>query len=261
MGLFSFPGKSQQDADDDLDVPVKPRRSRRSPTQDEEPIDPMLPEKQRARRRLIGATALVLAAIIGLPMIFDADPNKPLADDVETQIPDKAAPANDSPTSQPAQPSAQQNSTQKIVEPPAPAPAVIPPKAAADVKPAPEPAKPEPAKPEPVKTVKPNSEASDKPASDKTADRKATAEEDKSQAKEKPRKYLLQVAAVNSKSKADELKSRLKESGIKAYSEKVSTKDGDRFRVRVGPFASREEAEKMQVRVKKIGLNGSVQSM
>ena len=32
MGLFSFPGKSQQDADDDLDVPVKPRRSRRSPT-------------------------------------------------------------------------------------------------------------------------------------------------------------------------------------------------------------------------------------
>ena len=75
MGLFSFPGKSQQDADDDLDVPVKPRRSRRSPTPDEEPIDPMLPEKQRARRRLIGATALVLAAIIGLPMIFDADPN------------------------------------------------------------------------------------------------------------------------------------------------------------------------------------------
>jgi DedD protein len=71
----------------------------------------------------------------------------------------------------------------------------------------------------------------------------------------------LQVAAVNSKTKADDLKSRLKESGIKAYSEKVSTKDGDRFRVRVGPFASREEAEKMQARVKKMGLSGSVQSM
>jgi DedD protein len=57
------------------------------------------------------------------------------------------------------------------------------------------------------------------------------------------------------------LKSRLKESGIKAYSEKISTKEGDRFRVRVGPFATREEAEKMQSRVKKLGLNGSVQSM
>ena len=33
-----------------------------------------LPEKKRARRRLIGAVALVLAAVIGLPMIFDSEP-------------------------------------------------------------------------------------------------------------------------------------------------------------------------------------------
>ena len=243
MGLFSFPGKNQQDADDDLDVPVKPRRSRRSPTQDEEPIDPMLPEKQRARRRLIGATALVLAAIIGLPMIFDADPNKPLADDVETQIPDKVSPAPESLKPQPA--------PQKAIESPAPAQPPAPPQPVPDVKTAPEPAK----------TVKPNAEASDKPVPNKTAESKAPAEEDKSPPKEKARKYLVQVAAVNSKSKADDLKSRLKESGIKAYSEKISTKDGDRFRVRVGPFATREEAEKMQARVKKIGLTGSVQSM
>ncbi len=247
MGLFSFPGKSQQDADDDLDVPVKPRRSRRSPSPDEEPIDPMLPEKQRARRRLIGATALVLAAIIGLPMIFDADPNKPLADDVETQIPDKVSPAPESLKPQPAP----QSVPQKAIESPAPAQPPSPPQTVPEVKTAPEPAK----------TVKPNAEASDKSVPNKTAESKAPAEEDKSPAKEKARKYLLQVAAVNSKTKADDLKSRLKESGIKAYSEKVSTKDGDRFRVRVGPFASREEAEKMQVRVKKIGLSGSVQSM
>jgi DedD protein len=247
MGLFSFPGKNQKDADDDLDVPVKPRRSRPSLTQDEEPIDPMLPEKQRARRRLIGATALVLAAIIGLPMIFDADPNKPLADDVETQIPDKISPAPESLKPQPAP----QSVPQKVVEPPAPTQLPVPPQPASELKTAPEPAK----------TVKPNAEASDKPVADKIAERKAPAEEDKSQAKEKARKYLLQVAAVNSKSKADDLKGRLKESGIKAYSEKISTKSGDRFRVRVGPFATREEAEKMQARVKKIGLSGSVQSM
>ena len=247
MGLFSFPGKNQQDADDDLDVPVKPRRSRRSPTQDEEPIDPMLPEKQRARRRLIGATALVLAAIIGLPMIFDADPNKPLADDVETQIPDKVSPAPESLKPQPAP----QSVPQKAIESPAPVQPPVPPQPVPEVKTAPEPAK----------TVKPNAEASDKPVPNKTAESKAPAEEDKSPANEKVRKYLVQVAAVNSKSKADDLKSRLKESGIKAYSEKISTKDGDRFRVRVGPFATREEAEKMQARVKKIGLTGSVQSM
>lgn len=247
MGLFSFPGKNQQDADDDLDVPVTPRRSRRSPTQDEEPIDPMLPEKQRARRRLIGATALVLAAIIGLPMIFDADPNKPLADDVETQIPDKVSPAPESLKPQPAP----QSVPQKSIESPATAQPPVPLQSLSEVK----------AASEPAKTVKPNSQASEKAVQDKTAESKAPAEEDKSPAKEKARKYLLQVAAVNSKTKADELKSRLKESGIKAYSEKVSTKDGDRYRVRVGPFASREEAEKMQARVKKMGLSGSVQSM
>lgn len=247
MGLFSFPGKSQQDADDDLDVPVKPRRSRRSPTPDEEPIDPMLPEKQRARRRLIGATALVLAAIIGLPMIFDADPNKPLADDVETQIPDKLAPAPENLKPQ----LGPQSVTQKLVESPATVQPLAPPQPASEVK----------AAPEPAKTVKPRAEDSDKPVPNKTAESKAPAEEDKSQNKEKARKYLLQVAAVNTKTKADDLKSRLKESGIKAYSEKVSTKDGDRFRVRVGPFASRDEAEKMQARVKKMGLSGSVQSM
>jgi hypothetical protein len=49
--------------------------------------------------------------------------------------------------------------------------------------------------PEPAKTVKPNTQASDKPTPDKTAEDKATDEQDKSQAKEKARKYLLQLIA------------------------------------------------------------------
>lgn len=253
MGLFSFPGKNQQDADDDLDAPVKLRRSRRSQTQDEEPLDPMLPEKQRARRRLIGATALVLAAIIGLPMIFDADPNKPLADDVETQIPDKLSPLPDSPAPQTAVQPAPKAITPDAAEVKTPAepPTAAKAEAVPDVRPP----------PEPVKKLKPSAESSDKPAVEQTAERKAAADGDKSQAKEKSRKYVLQVAAVNSQAKAEELQSRLKKSGIKAYWQKINAKDGERFRVRVGPFASREEAEKMQTRVKKAGLNGSVLSM
>ena len=95
MGLFSFGGRSQQDADDDQ-VPVRPRRSARVP--EDEPMDPMLPEKKRARRRLIGATALVLAAVIGLPMIFDSEP-RPISQDINIQIPprDKAPAMNASP--------------------------------------------------------------------------------------------------------------------------------------------------------------------
>ena len=95
MGLFSFGGKPQQDADDDQ-TPVRPRRSARVP--EDEPMDPMLPEKKRARRRLIGATALVLAAVIGLPMIFDSEP-RPISQDINIQIPprDKAPAMNASP--------------------------------------------------------------------------------------------------------------------------------------------------------------------
>lgn len=52
------------------------------------PVDPVLPEKKRARRRLVGAVALVLAAIIGLPMVLDSEP-KPLPADLTIEIPAK----------------------------------------------------------------------------------------------------------------------------------------------------------------------------
>jgi DedD protein len=55
--------------------------------------DPVLPEKKRARRRLVGAIALALAAVVGIPMLLDSEP-KPLSGDIAIQIPskDKAAP-------------------------------------------------------------------------------------------------------------------------------------------------------------------------
>jgi len=70
--------------------------------------------------------------------------------------------------------------------------------------------------------------------------------------------YLLQIT-LKTNAKAIELKNRLRQSGIKAYTLINTTKDGDRFRVRVGPFTSRQEAEKMRSRVKKIGLNDNAQ--
>jgi DedD protein len=55
--------------------------------------DPVLPEKKRARRRLVGAIALALAAAVGIPMLLDSEP-KPLSGDIAIQIPskEKAAP-------------------------------------------------------------------------------------------------------------------------------------------------------------------------
>lgn len=53
--------------------------------------DAALPEKKRARRRLIGAVALVLAAIIVLPMVFDSEP-KPGSQKISIEIPSKDSP-------------------------------------------------------------------------------------------------------------------------------------------------------------------------
>ena len=54
-------------------------------------LDPTLPEKQRARRRLVGAIALVVAAVIILPMVLDSHP-KPVTDDISIDIPSRPAP-------------------------------------------------------------------------------------------------------------------------------------------------------------------------
>lgn len=260
MGLFSLLGKKPQDPDES-DVPVKPRRSR-AKAGDEEPIDPMLPEKKRARRRLIGATALVLAAIIGLPMVFDSEP-KPLADDIAIQIPPRdKAPANSS-DPMPLPPS---QATADAAKPEAPKPDANPEPATS----APAVARVEPVKAEPAKAEPAVEKAAEKPAekvadkapekTDKAPEKPAAKPAEKAVAKDKGR-YIVQVAAVTSKAKGEELVNRLKKAGIKAYWQKVDTKDGERFRVRVGPVSGREEADKLRQRLGKMGLSGAIQSM
>ncbi len=257
MGLFSLFSKKSQETGDDLDMPVKPRRSRAATPQAEEPIDPLLPEKQRARRRLIGAVAVVLAAIIGLPMIFDSEP-KPLSDDIDIRIPsrDKTAPTASlpmplPPEPLPAEPKPDAAADQPAAKPQTKAPDVtsatpasISPPAASATKPAP----PKLASPNTVGGADAAAAAATDPLADKIA--------------EKARgRFVVQVAAVSSQAKAEELLNRLKMAGIQSYSQKVNTKDGDRFRIRIGPFGSREEADKMRGRLGPLGLSGTVQSV
>ena len=104
MGLLSFLSKNKQEtasgegefysrAEEESQVARgrKRRQGKSSKTANasgNSPVDPVLPEKKRARRRLVGAIALVLAMIIGLPMILDSEP-KPVSEDIAIQIPSK----------------------------------------------------------------------------------------------------------------------------------------------------------------------------
>ena len=289
MGLFSFLDKNKQANDEENNPPVKARRTRRSESSEaQEPLDPALPEKRRARRRLIGATALVLAAIIGLPMIFDSEP-KPFSDEITIQIPARDAPLTRQ--SAPSLPPLELSPpTNRVVEKPSAPIAPDAPIAPKNDTPAPvvknNVAEPVQAEKEVKKEVAPKESSKEKTkeitkekASDKTNDKASDKSKDKSKDKasnktesakqsdsknaksnrDLPIRYVLQVAAVENKAKADDMQEKLKKAGIKSYSQKISTKAGDRIRIRVGPFVNKEEAEKMRARLRKLGLNGSLQ--
>src|SRR6201996_4596117 len=97
MGLFSFGKKDDSGRDAYSDSPRgtrhtvrTERRTRRTERTEADAmlLDPTLPEKQRARRRLVGAIALVVAAVVILPMVLDSHP-KPVTDDISIDIPSR----------------------------------------------------------------------------------------------------------------------------------------------------------------------------
>ena len=73
-----------------------------------------------------------------------------------------------------------------------------------------------------------------------------------------PGAYVVQVAALSDAAKAKQLQKQMSGVGVETYTEVVSTKTGDVTRVRAGPFATREAAEKARVQLKKAGLDGHV---
>ncbi|CAM9764685.1 unnamed protein product, partial [Phaeothamnion confervicola] len=195
--------------------------------------------QKRGRRRLVGAIALVLLAVIILPMVFDPEPrpNTPL---VSVRIPGE--------------------DSSKFTPKVAPKPAKPPEPAAAPV-PAPvEAAKsvPEPAKAPDKPAAKPAAKPVEKAA--KVAEK--ALEKPAEKAVEKPgaapaggEQFMVQVGAFASPEKVQEITGQLKEAKLAHYTETVATAKGQVTRVRLGPFASKDAAEKARERAKALGLN------
>lgn len=301
MSLFSFLRKNKQESTSDDSTfysraeeesnKIRNRGKRRQGSQNKrsEPADPVLPEKKRARRRLIGAIALVLAAVIGLPMILDSEP-KPVADDIAIQIPSRdkppvaaAATAASAATVEKISASASLDpKEEEVIEPPAadaaaqgkpadeaaikPALAVANPQPKEEAAPQADAGKAKPAEkphamplPAAKTDVKTDSKAADKKADDEARVRALLeGKPDPKAAEKKSGKFVIQVAALATKEKVDELQIRLKGAGIKSYTQKIATASGERIRIRVGPFASKEEADRMRAKIVKLGLNGTV---
>lgn len=247
--------------------------------------DELLALKKRARRRLVGAVALVLISVIVLWNVLDGEP-KAAKQNVNAQAVEiiSDAPqikAASKPTVTAAPPLAEPSSgaAEAVVAPGKPAipePLAAVPTAPAPVKKQAEP-KPEPVseakhekplheekkpaekhdkpKPEPKQDVpkhepKPAVKHEAKPAETKVVESKAEADSSGDDAKS----HLIQVAALSDADKAKALVARLAEHGVKAYTEQK----GEVTRVRVGPFSSREQADKALAKVQSAGASGMI---
>jgi DedD protein len=196
--------------------------------------DPGAELHARTRRRLIGAAALLLAAVIVLPMMLDSTP-RPVPDSVAIDIPsDKTPFAPRLSTPAPAAPA------------PAPTPAVAP----VPVPPAEAPLRKAESTPKPRPEQEPAKEAKAAPAAKDVAPAPHAVAGGTS--------FALQAAALGSEAAARDLMAKLKQAGFAPYTERVSTAKGDRIRVRVGPYATREDAEQARAKLKSLGISADV---
>ncbi len=200
--------------------------------------------KRRGRRRLVGAIALVLAAVIVLPMVFDSEP-KGSAPPVSVRIPGEDDTGFTPKVTPKSAPLHDPKAVEKAVAKPA--------EKAAEAAPEKAPAPIEKPAPKIEVTV---TKGSDKPPAPAIAEQKraeaaltgATGGE----------QFMVPAGAYVDPSGVVE---KLKEAKVPYYTEPIATKQGTVTRVRAGPFASREAAEKALEQLRGLGLKpGNVAS-
>jgi DedD protein len=159
-------------------------------------------------------------------------PGKPASTPLPTPEPKQPVPAQPADTKTEAKAKAEAGSMPLAVPKPVAAPAVV-----AAVKPAEKPAE-KPAPPE--KKDEPVEKPVAKPAADASG------------------QWVVQLGAYKEAANVKVLLAKLKGVGVPTYTENFDSPQGPRTRVRAGPFASQDAAEKARSRIKIIGVDGPV---
>ena len=181
--------------------------------------------KRRARRRLVGAIALVTFVVIILPLILDKEPG-PAGPPLNVQIPNQES----------------GGFTTRVAPPAIPMPA--PPQAT------PVPAVPAPEKDTGIPVAKTEAPPPVAAAPAPPAPQRVPAEA-----------WVVALDAFSDAKNVKQLRARLTAAGVKSYTEPVKTSKGELTRVRAGPFPSREAAEKARAKLQGMGLKpGAVAS-
>jgi len=70
--------------------------------------------------------------------------------------------------------------------------------------------------------------------------------------------FVILIGAFSNQANVKQLQSKIGELGVKVYTESLDSPEGKKTRVRAGPFASRDAADKALEKMKRIGVNGVV---
>ena len=223
--------------------------------------------RRRANRRLLGASILLLIAIIAVPMFLEREP-PPLPDNVDVRIPPvegtkfepkfpagsdakrSGGKAVEKPAEIPAitEPSGAQAAISGVIAA-LPVPATVPPVAAVDPKAAPAEAKPTVAAPK--EAEKPAAKAAAKPA-------ETAAAKESTSADRKSGQHVVQVIAVRDPATAKQMYDKAKGLKFPVYTEKIDVTNGTVIRVRVGPFGTTQQAESARAKLVQAGFEAKV---
>jgi DedD protein len=237
--------------------------------------------RTRARRRLIGATVLLVIGIVGFPIIFETQP-RPIAVDIPIEITRKDGLP---PLSLPAR-----SASEPSVAAPAPAAEVGPASAGPTVAeavsvPAPPIAASTPAlRPQSLAASAASASltaavpaavasAARAPTHASLADDGARASalleglagsaavaKAGSEAASDPAapRYVVQFGAYADANAARDARAKVEKLGLKTYAQVIEASAGKRTRVRVGPFANRADADKAAARIEAAGMTANV---
>lgn len=219
--------------------------------------------RRRANRRLLGASVLLLIAIVAVPMFLEREP-PPLPDNVDVRIPPvegtkfdpKFPDGKKAAADKPAEIASISEPTGAQAGAPAAVAAAVPDKAPAKVVADTSPAKP-------ATATAPATKVAEKPAekAPTKANEKAPAKSAPVTAAEpvrKPGQLVVQVIAVRDPTAAKQAYDRVKALKFPAYTEKIDVSNGVVVRVRAGPYDSKQAAETARAKLAQAGFEAKV---
>jgi DedD protein len=247
--------------------PLLPPRGkvRPVPTRVDDPTE-VEAARTQARRRLVGALVLLVIGVLGFPVLFETQP-RPLPIDTPMEVAHREAVASGSVAAETAVAAVPRERSSPLppdagteAPPPASAPFLAKPMAASaaastaakaavtTAAPAALPApvavpRPSPAQPPPAPLAK------GPPAASAAAPAEMAAS---------AARWVVQAGAYGEAGKLREARAKIEQIGLKTYTQVIDSDKGSRTRVRVGPYATKAEAEATAAKIKKTGLPAAI---